>query len=349
MKSLAVLLSFSCLLAACAVARRPPSPIDDADQAGRLRGLFAARANGADREGYRIAPGDKIRVSVARADEMNGEYTVAKDGKVSLPLLGDTEVTGKTEEESASAIAQALRAEYMQSPEVIVAVTTFGGRRVSVSGGVMRPGFYDLTSERETILDLLTRAGGLSRDASPKVYFTPHEPATADGENRPVVRNVDLAANPLAAKRQEKSIEIDLTELFQGGKVAALNLAVRHGDAILVRDGGQVFLDGWVQEPKPYPLLRAMTLTQAISKAGGLHYAASPSGVTLSRQDRSGVIRDYPVDYAAVVVGGEKDIYLEAGDRVYVSGNPLKVGAWGVYSAITSVIRLSIAGGVAAF
>jgi protein involved in polysaccharide export with SLBB domain len=92
-----------------------------------------------------------------------------------------------------------------------------------------------------------------------------------------------------------------------------------------------------------------MTLTQAISKAGGLHYAASPSGVLVARDDRAGVVHEYRVDYDAIVAGKEKDVYLEPGDRIYVSGNPLKVSAWGVYSGVTSVIRFTIAGGIAAF
>ncbi len=337
------------LLSACAATQRPPRPADDAAQTSRLQDLFAERSGDGEQRGYRISVGDKLKISVARAEEMSGEYTVTEDGHITLPLLGEIVAGGKTEEELSGAIAASLRSQYLQSPEVIVAVSSFVGKKVTVTGAVARPGFYELKGGRETILDLLTRAGGITEEASPKIYFSPAVEG-APGQRRVAIADgVTLQPAALIAASDPKPIEIQLTELYQGATVPALQLPVRSGDVIYVKEGGQVYVQGWVEDPKSYPLKRAMTLTQAVAKAGGLHFGASPGSVMLSREDRQGVVHQYPVDFSALRGGAEKDIYLEPGDRIYVSGNPVKVGMWGVYNTVTSVIRFSIAGGIAAF
>lgn len=337
------------LLSACAATQRPPRPGDAAALGSRLQDLFAERSGDGEGRGYRIGVGDKVKISVARAEEMSGEYAVTEDGHVILPLLGDVVAGGKTEGELADTIATVLRAQYLQSPEVIVAVSSFLGKKVTVTGAVARPGFYELRGGRETILDLLTRAGGITEEASSKIYFSPVLEGAPGQRRVAMAEGIALQPAALIAPTDQKPIELDLTDLYQGTTVPALQLPVRSGDVIYVKEGGQVYVQGWVDDPKSYPLKRAMTLTQGIAKAGGLHFAASPGSIMLSREDRQGVVREYQVSFSAIGDGAEKDIYLEPGDRIYVSGNPLKVGAWGVYNTITSIIRFSIAGGVAAF
>ena len=344
-------LACSILLAisACSATQRPPRLADEAVQSSRLNELFTVRSADPTSRGYRIGAGDKLHVAVARADEFTGDYQVAEDGKITLPLIGDVVAGGKSEEQVGAAIADVLRAQYLQSPEVIVTVAGVVGRKATLTGAVAKPGFYELRSGKETILDLLTRAGGITEDASPKIYFTPGGETAKAGPQVAMATSSGVPSVGLLAASEEKPIEIDLTDLYQGGTVPGLQLPVRAGDVIFVKEGGQIFVDGWVEDPKPYPLKRAMTLTQAIGKAGGLHFAAASGGVTLSREGSNGVVRDYAIDYAALKNGSEKDIYLEPGDKIYVAGSAPKMAAWSVYNTLTSIIRFSIAGGVAAF
>jgi polysaccharide export outer membrane protein len=310
---------------------------------------MAERAHDGRDQAYRIAAGDKVKVSVAQAEEVSGDYTVTEDGRILLPLVGQVEAAGMTEAQVAAKISSVLRAQYLQAPEVIVTVTSFLGRKVTVTGAVARPGFYELRGGRETIMDLLTRAGGITDDASPKVYFSPASDPPGGRQQIAAAADSRLQAVALMASTDQEPIEIDLTELYQGWTAPALQLPVRGGDVILVKEGGQVYVQGWVEDPKAYPLKRAMTLTQAVAKAGGLHFGASPGDVMLLREDGNGVLREYHVDFSALHSGSEKDVYLEPGDHIYVPGNPAKVTMWGVYNTVTSVIRLSVAGGVAAF
>ncbi|MGH7897234.1 MAG: polysaccharide biosynthesis/export family protein, partial [Candidatus Binatia bacterium] len=334
--------ALSLTLSACAAHERPPGPRMQPSQVTRVQKLIAERS-GSSGTNYRVAPGDKIRIRVPGADELTGEFTVARDGIVSLPLLGDERVAGKTEAQIAEGFRSRLAARYLQSPEVIVSALSHG-RKAAVLGAVAKPGFYDLAGSRETILDLLTRAGGITAAASPRIYFTP---AQSNG-SRPIAMTTGggLLADA-TGDSSGSSIEIDLTDLYQGRMIPALELPVRDGDSILVKQGGQVFVEGWVESPKPYDLQRAMTLTQAVTKAGGLSFAASPRAVTLTRQDRNGRLHDYRVDYPGMTAGKEKDIYLEPGDRIHVAASTVKVVPWGLYMFLSGIVRVAIGGGVA--
>jgi len=302
-----------------------------------------------ERQGYPIGAEDRLKETVPGAADLSGEFSVANDGTITLPLVGAIPVSGKTEEEVAEDIRQRLAAEYLQSPEVIVTVTVYKGRRVSVTGAVGRPGFYDLQGTRETILDILTRAGGVAKEASPTIYFTPGNVREGGPRRVAMAEQLGLAQNAGGDKGGEDQIEIDLTDLYQGHSVPMLMLPVRAGDRIYVRPGGQVFVEGWVEKPSPYELLPAMTLTQAVTKAGGLHFASSASNVTLSRDDRDGIRRDYFVDYPALAKGEQKDVYLQPGDHIYVGGNPAKIGVWSIYNVFATVVRVSVGGAIALF
>ena len=310
------------VLAACGV--RAPVPGPDAAGAGgsRLARLLAGRVLPVEAREYEIGPGDRVHLTVTKVEALTGDFDVTSDGLVLLPLLGAVPAVGHTERGLAAEIAQRLATDYLQAPDVTVSVTTFRGRRVSVVGAVRSPGFYPLRGGRESILDLVMRAGGPAGEAGAKIFFSPR-----DGEQ----------------------LEIDLTELYQDRNVPALEVPVRDGDTIFVQEGGEVFVEGWVRRPSPYPLERAMTLTQAISKAGGLHFAASLHEVVVSRRGEQGALRRFQLDYARLVDGTERDLYLAAGDRVRVAGAPAKVAAWGLYRFVSGIVNVGIGGSIRLF
>ncbi len=326
----------------CTATRRPALPTPTAAESARIERLVAQRAPGVGTN-YRVAPGDKLAIEVPGADELTGEFAIARDGTVELPLIGAQSVAGKTE----SAIADELRLElaekYLQAPEVRLRVVS-RTRRASVVGAVAKPGFYELAGSRETILDLVTRAGGIAGDASPTIYFTPAGEAVPRKKGK-----VPAGLFKDSVTESADAIEIDLTDLYQGRMVRLLELPVRDGDTILVKKGGQIFLDGWVENPKTYDLIRAMTLTQVITKGGGLSFAASSGDVTLTRQERDGKLQVYRVDYPGMIAGKEPDIFLQPGDRVEVGANALKVVPWAMYKVVSSIVRIGIGGGVALF
>lgn len=87
-------------------------------------------------------------------------YTVDKDGYITLPVIGKLKAEGFTEQTLAKEIQDKIIASgYIKDPQVTV---KFTNARVSVLGAVNRPGQFNLTSQRNSILDILSMAGDIS-------------------------------------------------------------------------------------------------------------------------------------------------------------------------------------------
>ena len=87
-------------------------------------------------------------------------YTVDNEGFVDLPALGKVPVSNLTVEEAARAIEKAIKdRDLIKEPEVTVRLLN---ARVSVLGAVKSPHVVGLTSERNTILDVLAQCSDVS-------------------------------------------------------------------------------------------------------------------------------------------------------------------------------------------
>lgn len=87
-------------------------------------------------------------------------YTVDKEGYVTLPIIGKIKAEGFTEEALAKEIQhKIIDSGYIKDPQVTV---KFTNARVSVLGAVNRPGQVNLTSQRNSVLDILSVAGDIA-------------------------------------------------------------------------------------------------------------------------------------------------------------------------------------------
>lgn len=123
-------------------------------------------------DGYRLGVQDRVRVKVIdwRAskgeyqewDALADEYTVNPSGAVSLPLIGEIPAEGRTSEELAGAISEAIqkRSGLLNRPGASVEVIKF--RPVYVVGEVEKPGEYEFRPNL-TVLQSIGIAGGLRR------------------------------------------------------------------------------------------------------------------------------------------------------------------------------------------
>lgn len=86
-------------------------------------------------------------------------YTVSNDGSIILPAVGRVEVAGLTSDEAAKCIEEhIIKANLIKDPEVTVRLLN---ARVAVLGAVKNPGMINLSSERNTILDVLSQCGDI--------------------------------------------------------------------------------------------------------------------------------------------------------------------------------------------
>lgn len=123
-------------------------------------------------EDYLVGPQDKLRIEVVewRAttasifewSPLSGVFTVSTSGNLSMPILGNIAVGGKTVEQIADEVSEKLQKSVglQQRPSASVEVAEY--RPFFVGGLVARPGKYDYFPGL-TVLQALSMAGGYAR------------------------------------------------------------------------------------------------------------------------------------------------------------------------------------------
>ncbi|MDP2340072.1 MAG: polysaccharide biosynthesis/export family protein [Deltaproteobacteria bacterium] len=120
---------------------------------------------------YKIRGGDKLQVTVFKQESLSGEVLVREDGNVTVPLVGDVVVLGKTPPLASDEIALRLSATgFIDKPSVSVAVLETRQPSFAVVGEVRQPGSFEL-QPGTTVLDAVALAGGLSEFAEKERIF----------------------------------------------------------------------------------------------------------------------------------------------------------------------------------
>jgi polysaccharide export outer membrane protein len=118
---------------------------------------------------FRVGPGDVIAINVWKEPDVSTSVLIRPDGKISLPLVNDLEVTGRTPMEIQSLVTEKL-SPFINDPNVTVTVTQINSKKVFVMGQVGRTGAYPVL-EPTTVLQILTLAGGLAPFANQKGIY----------------------------------------------------------------------------------------------------------------------------------------------------------------------------------
>ena len=160
---------------------------------------------------YKIGPGDTLRIFVWGNPGLSDTVPVRPDGRVSIPLLEDLEVTEKTPTELAREIEQKLSA-YVQDPLVTVIVTAFVGpftQQVRVVGAAAEPQAIPYRANM-TALDVMIEVGGLTEFAA--------------GNRATLIRTED---------NEQKQYRVRLDDLVKDGEISA-NVEMQPGDILII-------------------------------------------------------------------------------------------------------------------
>lgn len=118
---------------------------------------------------YILGPTDVVRVSVWRNEDLSISVPVRPDGKISVPLIGDVQASGRSPQALSDSI-ETLLTEYIREPQVSIVVTSMGSHeftdRVRVTGAVVQPTSVP-HRDGMTILDMVLSAGGVTPFAAP--------------------------------------------------------------------------------------------------------------------------------------------------------------------------------------
>ena len=139
--------------------------------------LTASAANAQNTTDYIMCPGDVLQVIVYGHEDLStpanasnsSPYVVRPDGKVSFPLIGDVDVTGKTVAQFREELANRF-SQYLVTPSISVNVMKLGTTRVYVLGEIKRPGLYELEKSHK-VIDALAKAEGFTEKSGKKNVF----------------------------------------------------------------------------------------------------------------------------------------------------------------------------------
>jgi polysaccharide export outer membrane protein len=310
----------------------------------RLAHLWERRNRESLASDYPIGPGDVIEINVAGVEEIkNLSERVTTEGTVSLPFVGIINVNGMTDKVLRTEIRRRLEKDYVRNPQVSLFVKEFRSRQVAVIGAVQKPGLYNLASSADTVLSMISQAGGMRAEAAERILFIPAEPIDSEKAKEVIDslpgRLVSQDPLPLILKNVDP-IVISLDSISRKGQEKYLNIPARPGDIIMVPGGGEVLVQGWVDKPGAYKITSGLTLLGAVAAAGGTLFPADTASIELIRTNNHGQKTSFVANLDAIKTGKQPDISLREGDVIDVVSTGPKLVAYGIYRVFTSIIHV---------
>ena len=257
---------------------------------------------------YRIGATDVISIFVfdhpelaipAGNDQVNTGFQVQTDGTLTFPFIGSVEAKGRTVDELRKELTERL-AKFFPDPQVDVRITGFNSQRVVVGGEVAKPVTEPIRNTPMTLLEAINAAGGMNDDAD---------------------------ARAITVRRAGVSHRVDLEAFITGG-VAGNNPYLRGGDVVSVprKQLREAYLLGEIVRPATIDLTdEPVTLTQAITRQGGINEARADARGVFVFRDVAGQMTVYQLDTSmptALLLGTK--FALRPTDVIYVTKSPLQ-------------------------
>ncbi len=106
----------------------------------------------------RLSPGDVIKLSFAEESDLDQTQKIRRDGKVSLPLIGEVTAAGKRVIDFQNQLVS-LYEPHLDNPEVLVILES-GSEGVIISGFANKPGKIEF-NRPTTVYQAIMEAGGV--------------------------------------------------------------------------------------------------------------------------------------------------------------------------------------------
>ena len=269
---------------------------------------------------YRLGPGDEITVNVFGVEELSDNYRIDGMGRVSLPLIGNVEVSGYTLTETEDVLEKSYAEEYLRDPQITVSVMEFRSQQFTAVGAVSQPKVYN-TQRKITLIEALAMAGGLGENAGPYVYLS------------------DRVRNAETGELGTRSLAISVEDLTKGG--SEVNVVLGESALVNVPPAGSVFVEGAVERPGVYQQRGGTTVLKAIAMAGGLTFEAKRNTIfVLRRSPSTGEWEQQQVAMDDIRASPNADIALSDGDIVVVENGAIRTAWIGLWEGIGRIALL---------
>lgn len=293
---------------------------------------------------YRIGPQDELEINVFDVPELNLTVRVGQSGFISLPLIGGVQTRNLTELELQKELARRLSS-YVRQPQVSVAVSHYGSQKISVLGAVDKPGTYPLKKGTNSIIELLSEAGGISPRAGSYLNFVPAE-LSGLSEVNDVEGRARFALQNQGGVGATQPIEIPLDSVMGTAGGIPVEVPVRGGDMIIVPEGGKIMVEGEVTTPGAFELGQRMTLLGALAAASGITYSANVAEIEVVREANAQEKRHLVLSLEELSSGKYPDIRLRNGDIVRVPSARGRRLSQDAFDGLTKLINFGIGGSV---
>lgn len=199
-------------------------------------------------EEYKFQEDDVIKMDVLNEQLFSGlQMRVTKDGKVSVPFLGELQAKDLTQVQLTQAIVNMFEEKQIVHKAMVqLTVVTLHDSIVRILGQVQRPGAIAY-KDGDTILEAMASAGGYTETA--------------------MLENATLTRKGIAAP-----MPLDLRKMFTSNDLSQ-NYVLQRGDTIFVPQEdyqNKVYVLGYVARPGLYDLKGKTTVLDVISLAGGV-------------------------------------------------------------------------------
>jgi polysaccharide biosynthesis/export protein len=268
----------------------------------QVRGVSAVDSS-ANLPAQKIGPRDLIAIQVYDSPELTRTVRVGADGMVRLPMLKQRlKAEGLMPNEVEGVVANALMEEgIIVDPFVTVTVAEYSSRPISVAGAVKSPLTFQ-ASAPVSLLEAVTRAGGLSPDAGSEILITKSQPGP-DGEPASLIQRVPVRA------------------LIDSADPEA-NVKLTGGEEVRVPEAGKVYVVGNVKRPGAFPVQDGAetSVLKVLAVAEGLAPFAGKQAYVY-RREASGSKNEIPIELSRIMQRKAPDVPLLANDVLYIPDN----------------------------
>jgi polysaccharide export outer membrane protein len=249
----------------------------------------------------KIGRDDLVGITVYDAPELTRTVRVGFDGDLRLPMLKQhIHAADLYPAELENAITAALVDEnVMVEPIVTVSVVEVRSRPITVAGAVRSPITFQATGS-VTLLDAISRAGGISDNAGPEILVS-HPPLSTDGKS--ITLTERILARSLLNEEDQTS-----------------NLKLEGGEVIRIPEAGRFFVAGNVKHPGMFSITDGSesSVLKAVALSEGLDNYSGHIAYIYRIDGSSGRKNEIPIDVKKILARKSPDVPLYANDMLYV-------------------------------
>lgn len=280
---------------------------------------------------YILGPGDQLEMVVWGGIEVSFNMTVSPDGSISVPNVGILKVAGLTVADAEKLLVGKSRKIYPKA-QVSLRLIEIRSMMVSISGAVVSPGVYGLTSV-DRLSTLISGAGGLVEkkttkpsDQDNKTDAEASKKSKSGKEAEKKLESLEKELSPSLRKftittRTGETTNVDFLRYQRTGDLK-YNPVLRDGDQVHIpcidSEVGVIQIFGAVKIPGEYEFVAGDRLLTIIELAGGFRADALLSDIRIVRFNEDNLrTHDFSVDLNWI---GEEEVNpaLNTDDRIFV-------------------------------